>query len=563
MLNPLDPAGSQVEQMAIDRQRALATALQQSGLTAPEGQMISGRYVAPSAMQYLGKIAQGLSGKEMNQALDQRQVDYQRNAMQQMIGYLKGDQGGAQQPAQAGAQAPSMPLGSGMSEVGVPAAPADSPASTQQAQPGAQSPIDRFTKARVIQSLYGDASAQSYLKQFEPTDFVKTLTAAGIDPNSPQGQQMLQQNIAKSNYIAPVNARPGSIMREPITNKPIAFNPHIPENGTPVFDASGNVIAINPIQGGQGLIAANAAAKTAGEGSALPYSGFDAQGNPLPVTNRTAAATQTVPNAGYPDGTQVPGSGQDTNDRLSILQQERAQIAAQPDGPRKATYLQAIDREIARASGGQSTKSPLYAAQPLGAVENANAQAKGQVDTMQNSYKGLQAVRAGGGMALEDIDKMIGLASQKNPAVAGGYLSNVAGVFSPNAAEYEKSRDNLVTNLGGQLGMSTDAAREMVYGSIPAYGAPKEAIAHGLQTLKGQVQMRMLKADYLSGAYGTGDPKQYNALENQFDQKITPQLAGVIALPPGPQRAQALKVAAQNPQLRARLEWAAQNGILK
>ncbi|HWT40967.1 MAG TPA: hypothetical protein VN081_06940 [Dongiaceae bacterium] len=564
MLNPLDPAGSQVEQMAIDRQRALATALQQSGLTAPEGQMVSGRYVAPSAMQYLGKIAQGLSGKNMNQALDQRQVDYQRNAMQQMIGYLKGDQGGAQ-PAQSSVQAPSMPLGSGMSDVGAPVAPAGASAggAPQAAQPASQSPIDRYTKARIIQSLYGDAAAQSFLKQFDPTDLVKTMTAAGIDPNSAQGQQILQQNIAKSNYIAPVNARPGSIMRDPMTNKPIAFNPHVPEGGTPVFDASGNVVAINPIQGVQGIIAANAAAKTAGEGSALPYAAFDAQGNPLPVTNRTAAATQTVPNAGFPGATQVPGSGQDNGSRLGILQQERAQIAAQPDTSQtKAGDLQAIDREIARVSG-QPAKSPLFAAQPLGAVANANAQAKGQVDTMQNSYKGLQAVRAGGGMALEDIDKMIGLASQKNPAVAGGYLSSVAGVFSPNAAEYEKSRDNLVTNLGGQLGMTTDAAREMVYGSIPAYGAPKQAIAHGLETLKGQVQMRMLKADYLSGAYGTGDPKQYNALENQFDQKITPQLAGVITLPPGPQRAQALKAAAQNPQLRARLEWAAQNGILK
>jgi hypothetical protein len=564
MLNPLDPAGSQVEQMAIDRQRALATALQQSGLTAPEGQMISGRYVAPSAMQYLGKIAQGLSGKNMNQALDQRQVDYQRNAMQSMLAYLKGDQGGSQTATPAAPATPSMPLGSGMSDAGAPAAPSGAqPPAPQQGQSPGQLPIDRYMKARIIQSLAGDAASKSYLDQFAPTDFMKTLTAAGIDPNSTLGQQILQQNLAKSNYIAPVNARPGSIMRDPMTNKPIAFNPHIPEGGTPVFDASGNVTAINPIQGVQGIIAANAAAKTTGEGSALPYSAFDAQGNPLPVTNRTAAATQTVPNAGYPAGTQAPGSGQDTNDRLGILQQERAQIAAQPDNPRKVTDLQAIDREIARVSGSQPAKSLLYAAQPLGSVANANAQAKGQVDTMQNSYKGLQAVRAGGGMALEDIDKMIGLASGKNPAVAGSYLSSVAGVFSPNAAEYEKSRDNLVTNLGGQLGMSTDAAREMVYGSIPSYGAPKQAIAHGLETLKGQVQMRMLKADYLSGAYGTGDPKQYNALENQFDQKITPQLAGVITLPPGPQRAQALKAAAQNPQLRARLEWAAQNGILK
>jgi hypothetical protein len=509
-------------------------------------------------MQYLGKIAQGLSGKNMNQALDQRQVDYQRNAMQQMIGYLKGDQGGGQLSAQGDAQAPAMPLGSGMSDTGAPVAPSNAqPPSPSQSS--GQLPIDRYMKARIIQSLAGDAASKSYLDQFAPTDFVKTLTAAGIDPNSLQGQQMLQQNIAKSNYIAPVNARPGSIMRDPMTNKPIAFNPHIPEGGTPVFDASGNVTAINPIQGVQGIIAANAAAKTAGEGTALPYTGFDANGNPLPVTNRTAAATQGAPNVGFPVGTQVPGSGQDTSSMMGILQQERAQIASQPDSPNKAADLAAIDREIARTS----QRTPIYGAQAPGVVANAEAQAKGQVGTMQDSYKGLQATRAGGAMALQDLGRMMDLASGKSPLVAGESATKLAGLISSNAAEYEKSRDNLVTNLGSQLGMGTDAARALVYGSVPAYGAPKQAIANGLKTLQGQVQMRMQKADFLSQAYGAGDPKQYNALDNQFDQNVTPELAGIAAQPSGPQRAAALKAAASNPQMRARLEWMAQHGILK
>jgi hypothetical protein len=111
--------------------------------------------------------------------------------------------------------------------------------------------------------------------------------------------------------------------------------------------------------------------------------------------------------------------------------------------------------------------------------------------------------------------------------------------------------------------MSTDSARDLVYGSIPNYGAPKQAIENGLNTLKGQVQMRMLKADFLSDAYSGSDAKTYNRLENQFDQNMTPKVSGVIAMPPGPQRAQALSMAAKDPQVRAQLEWAAQNGILK
>jgi hypothetical protein len=77
------------------------------------------------------------------------------------------------------------------------------------------------------------------------------------------------------------------------------------------------------------------------------------------------------------------------------------------------------------------------------------------------------------------------------------------------------------------------------------------------------VQTRLLKSDFLSDAYAAGDAKSYNQRENQFDQNITPQIANVVTMPPGPQRADALKQAAQNPQMRARLEWAAKNGVLK
>jgi hypothetical protein len=191
------------------------------------------------------------------------------------------------------------------------------------------------------------------------------------------------------------------------------------------------------------------------------------------------------------------------------------------------------------------------------------AQVKGQVDTMQKSYQNLQTVRSGAPAALQDVDNMSKLAQGANPLTIGPAGAKFAGLFSANAAEYEKSRDNLVTNLGSQLGINSDAARDLVYGSIPSYGAPKQAVQNGLQTLRGQIQTRLLKSDYLSDAYATGDAKAYNQRENQFDQHITPAIANVVAMPSGPERAAALKQAAQNPQMRARLEWAAQNGVLK
>lgn len=229
----------------------------------------------------------------------------------------------------------------------------------------------------------------------------------------------------------------------------------------------------------------------------------------------------------------------------------------------KVATLTALNSGAGAPQGAAPSQGGVAAAPPLGAQADIEANVKGQVDTMQKSYQNLQTVRSGAPAALQDLGNMQNLASGKSSAIIGPGMASMAGLVSANAAEYEKSRDNLVTNLGSQLGINSDAAREMVYGSIPSYGAPKQAIANGLQTLQGQVQTRLLKAGYLTDAYTAGDAKAYNQKENQFDQNITPAIANVVTQPPGPQRSAALAAAAKDPQVRARLEWAAQNGVLK
>lgn len=215
------------------------------------------------------------------------------------------------------------------------------------------------------------------------------------------------------------------------------------------------------------------------------------------------------------------------------------------------------------ATPAQQQPTRFAAGAPMGAQANAESLAKGQVDTMQKSYQNLQTVRSGAPAALQDVDNMSKLAAGASPLTLGASGAKFAGLFSANAAEYEKSRDNLVTNLGSQLGINSDAARDLVYGSIPSYGAPKQAVQNGLETLRGQIQTRLLKSDYLSDAYGSGDAKAYNQKENAFDQNMTPKLANIVSMPSGPQRAAALQAAIKDPQMKAKLEWAASNGVLK
>jgi hypothetical protein len=64
----------QEELMGLNRQRALANMLLQQNMQAPQGQMVSGRYVAPNPLQYLGNMAQIVSANQMASEADKEQM---------------------------------------------------------------------------------------------------------------------------------------------------------------------------------------------------------------------------------------------------------------------------------------------------------------------------------------------------------------------------------------------------------------------------------------------------------------------------------------------------------
>jgi hypothetical protein len=74
MADILTPLEMQIQQQGIDRQRKLAEMLQAESLSAPQGQMVSGHYVASSPLEYIAKLAKGLIGSNMQGDLDKRQA---------------------------------------------------------------------------------------------------------------------------------------------------------------------------------------------------------------------------------------------------------------------------------------------------------------------------------------------------------------------------------------------------------------------------------------------------------------------------------------------------------
>ncbi|MFM0263332.1 transglycosylase SLT domain-containing protein [Paraburkholderia sediminicola] len=256
----------------------------------------------------------GMQGMQQN-AGNALQMQQQLLRMQAMQGLMGGQQQ-PQQPQQPTRPDPTMAQGtpvSGGANMGpmsgvsagmggmAPQMPSPQAAPGASASPGiyGKTPQQLFQQGMLmnIAGMQGGGDMMRIAVEHDPslaaqmpTDITKMGTQGGMTPA--QIQAANAAGVGKANYIAPVNARPGAILRDPLTMQPMAFNPNIPAGGTPMFDASGNVIGINTIPGAAGVTSTMAAAKAAGEGTALPYAGVDAQGNPLPVTNRTAAAMQ-------------------------------------------------------------------------------------------------------------------------------------------------------------------------------------------------------------------------------------------------------------------------------
>lgn len=624
------PADQQQSLMQLQQQQAIGQALLQQGLAPIDtsGRQVGGMGYRISPLEGLAKMANMYIGNK----LSRDSMGQQAQIMGQLYGNAFG--GGQQAPQAAPTDAGGMTgdqLGAGVVSAPVATPGAPSGAQLGAAMGGAPAQVGPQTQmANGALTLPGRTPQQSMLifsmlgpeayghmleAQTAPTAATLAARQGGFDPLAAN-----QAQFRKDSYVAPLTGT--GIMRNPFNpSQPVGFNPEVPAGAAPLFDASGNVAAMQPIQGAQGVMQGNAAATAAGEGSQLPFDkGVDAQGNPLPVMSRTQAATGSVPlplRNNNPGAVSPGGSVAKYPDMQTGLQKMDTNLAGYANDPKIKTIGDAITKWVgsppnapayikdvtsrlgisantpvdltnpaqrqaistaimlhengagAVFGGAQRGAAPaqgggaIYAAPPMGAQANAEAQAKAQIDTMQKSYQGIMPSRAGGGAAIQDIDNMVGLASGKPGIVAGKYATQAAALVSSSAAEYEKARDNLVTNLGSQLGIGSDAAREMVYGSVPAYGAPHDAVVNGLATLKGQVQMRMQKADFMSGAYAKQDAVGYNQRDNAFDQNMTPALASLVAMPASPARSAALKQAQTDPQTRARLTWAAENGVLK
>lgn len=266
---------------SLQNKQALAQALMQGSMQnqaslIPTNMPVMPKYSIGAGLAQLGQAL--IAGKMQNQVAQ----GYQGLGQQQMASLL-GSPASAPQASgdpQAAGGTQAFPVGS-------------TPGATVQPQGGLLSrggplnPNGMDPGAAAMMYLSGPEGQKELFKSvnaaYAPTAATLAARQGGFDP-SQANQAAFRKDIsiplgANSSLV---NASTGAITTAPAAAPAGYQNMQLANGGW----------ATVPVAGGPQAVSGSAAAQTGGEGSQLPYAPLDASGNPLPLTNRTSAATQ-------------------------------------------------------------------------------------------------------------------------------------------------------------------------------------------------------------------------------------------------------------------------------
>lgn len=385
-------------------------------------------------------------------------------------------------------------------------------------------------------------------KYNEPTELVKTMRAAGIPEGSAQWNETLQGNLAKTNYIAPVNARPGSILRDPRDpSKVVAFNPHIPDGTAPAFDPQGNVTGFQKLQNAEEAIGLASRAATFGKAEATPsvvyrngIPGFSTVAQD--VTRATGAAPSAQNNFSLASGasltpelqTAIMADAQKngiSNPQLDIRPPQGMKTATlgwKPDGTAAPDSSQLVAPVLPPGvnEGAKLSQDELSKKGATLMADNAN------VSTVVSRLQNIKMLAP---------QAITGAESQRRDFMNG--LLSLAGLQTATDAKtasdlVDKNAAQIVTALRmGQGGAGTDALQAQLNQANPSRHMTLPAINEAVDQLVAQQQMLQAKAKLLQPHYVGRDPVKYANTELQFDQNADPRVWQLLSMNPQEQAA--------------------------
>jgi hypothetical protein len=310
MLGSLSPADQQ-SLVQLQQRQAIGQAMLQEGMQPMDtsNAQVGGLAYHVSPLQGMAKLLQTYLGNKMS--MDS--AGQQAQLMGQMYGNAFGTNQAPAQPAPAQQAAPTDAGGmtSDQSGPGVVSSPVATPGAAQlgQAMGGGAAPAQAAApvqmsngaltlpgktpqQSMMLYSMLGPEGYARVLSQWgAPTDATRMAMQAGQDPRAANAGALF-----KANYVPPITGT--GTFRDPHTMQPVAFNPDIPAGTTPLYDASGNVAAVNPIAGAQSAMQGNAAATAAGGAQFKPVQVYNPTTHQMEYSNESAVTNP--PSAGVP-----------------------------------------------------------------------------------------------------------------------------------------------------------------------------------------------------------------------------------------------------------------------
>ena len=172
-----------LQQQQILRQQKMAEMLMQQGMQQPQGQMISGRYVAPSIFQNLAGLANVYMGQRGIERADQAQIDLAKrlraDETSAMADYFQQIKPIPAQPAPAGYE---------LIDAGTPAIPANPKAALANlyANPKASPRLQNMAFNKLIADPEGFTLAEGATRvERQPDGSLKVVASGGQKPRAP------------------------------------------------------------------------------------------------------------------------------------------------------------------------------------------------------------------------------------------------------------------------------------------------------------------------------------------------------------------------------------------
>ena len=390
----------------------------------------------------------------MQQVAAQQQMEIQRAQMlskyAMMNEFMGGGQGGLSGQSQ-GAPQTGGPMGqsSGMPQGAVPQGQPQNAGGQGVASNGLNYPLNQMEMRADMAFNDGKGLPGMIAKRVEPSAFNQMLLQAGIDPRSPQGQALQQQNIEKAVNLPLQSGRAGAPMFDSKGNV-VAMAPKIPENAIPDIQ-NGRVVGVSQLPGAPGVVAGNAALHAGGtEYGKAPFAveTLNTEGSPTVMTKQQiieAATGKPMPVPGQPaQGVQQPGT-----------------VQQQPGQPPATPGLKLQDQGAGAEQRSYGTqRGQLMAEKPVATV--AFNDAASNLDRLTD-LAGQVAKHPG----LSNATGLIGAFPNVPGSAASDATASLDSLKSQVAFSVLQAMRN-ASKTGGALGQVSDREEEMLANNLAA-----------------------------------------------------------------------------------------------